>query len=440
MKMFMISLGCAKNQVDSEMIVGFMQQNKENVLVDNPEDADLLMVNTCAFIESAREEAINTILELASYKTKNKKLVVLGCLSQRYKDELIKELPEVDLFISIKDYDRIAELLNKLFDEQIFSSEAHLSHLRRTYKTPNYMRYVRISDGCLNRCAFCAIPLIRGLLKSRTIEDIKAEVIQAVSEGVYEINIISQDTTKYGFDLYKKLALVDLLKELVSIEGNFKIRLLYLYPDIVTDELISFIKNNPKVMPYFDIPLQHSEDRILKLMKRRGMRDFLVDLIKKIRKEIPNAIFRTTMIVGFPTETEEDVDSLIEFMKETKFDRLGAFTYSPEEGTLGATYDGQIDEAIKQERYNRVMDAQFYISLEQNRKQIGSELEVLIEDYDADSYMYIGRSYGFAPDDIDGAIYVAAIKEHNPGDVINVKILDADSYTLTGQEVEYEEN
>lgn len=438
MKMYMISLGCAKNQVDSEMIVGFLKQNEENILVDSPIDADLLMVNTCAFIETAREEAINTILDLASYKKKNTKLVVLGCLSQRYKEELIEELPEVDLFISIKEYDKIASMLNDLFNKQMFSSTAHLSHLRRVYKTPHYMRYVRISDGCLNRCAFCAIPLIRGNLKSRTIEDIKAEVIQDVKDGVYEINLISQDTTKYGFDLYNKLALVDLLKELVQIEGNFKIRLLYLYPDIVTDELIDFIKNNDKVMPYFDIPLQHSEDKLLKLMRRRGMRDYCIDLIHKIRREIPHAIFRTTMIVGFPYETDEDVDSLIEFMKETKFDRLGAFTYSPEEGTLGATYDNQVLDEDKQERYNRVMEAQFYISLEQNRKQIGTIQEVIIEDYDPQSFMYIGRSYGFAPDDIDGAIYVAAHKELHAGDVINVKILDADSYTLTGEE--YEKN
>lgn len=436
MKMYMISLGCAKNQVDSEMIVGLMQTDKTNILVDDPNEADLLMVNTCAFIESAREEAINTILDLASYKKKNTKLVVLGCLSERYKEELIEELPEVDLFISIKEYEKIAELLNGLFNRNIFSSNQHLSHLRRTYKTPPYMRYVRISDGCLNRCAFCAIPLIRGLLKSRTIEDIKQEVINAVNDGVYEINLISQDTTKYGWDIYKKLALVDLLRELVSIEGNFKIRLLYLYPDIVTDELIDFIKNNPKVMPYFDIPLQHSEDRILKLMKRRGMRDYLIELISKIKREIPHAVFRTTMIVGFPQETEKDIDSLIEFMKETKFDRLGAFTYSPEEGTLGATYDGQIDEEVKQERFNRVMEAQFYISLEQNRKQIGQILDVLIEDYEEESFMYTGRSYGFAPDDIDGAIYVAAKTELNPGDVIKVKILDADSYTLTGEQIE----
>ena len=434
MKMFMISLGCAKNQVDSEMILALLKNNNFE-LVDNPEEAQLLMVNTCAFIQSAKEEAIQTILDLAEYKTKEKKLVVFGCLSQRYRDELVTELPEVDLFVTIKEYEHIGEKLNQLFDTKYFDSYSHLSHLRRVYKTPSYMRFIRISDGCLNRCAFCAIPLIRGNLKSRTIEDITEEVKQAVDEGVYEINLISQDTTKYGFDLYKKLALVDLLDSLCKIEGEFKIRLLYLYPDIVTDELINFIKTHDKVMPYFDIPLQHSEDRILKLMKRRGFRDYVINLINKIRTEIPNAIFRTTMIVGFPTETEEEVDSLIEFMKETKFDRLGAFTYSKEEGTLGATLDGEIEPEVQMERYNRVMDAQFYISLEQNRKQIGKTFDVMIEDYDSESYMYTGRSYGFAPDDIDGAIYVAAKEELKPGDVVKVKILDADSYSLTGEEI-----
>lgn len=438
MKMYMISLGCSKNQVDSEMIISFLKNN-EFELVDRPEDADLLMVNTCAFIQSAKEEAISTILDLAEYKTKWKKLVVFGCLSQRYKAELIEELPEVDMFVTIKEYDNISEKLNELFGNNKFSSEAHLSFLRRTYKTPNYMRYVRISDGCLNRCAFCAIPLIRGNLKSRTIEDITEEVREAVNDGVYEINIISQDTTKYGFDLYKRLALVDLLDSLCQIEGNFRIRLLYLYPDIVTDELINFIKTHDKVMPYFDIPLQHSEDKLLKAMKRRGNREFLVNLINKIRREIPHAIFRTTMIIGFPGETEEDVDNLIKFMEETKFDRLGAFTYSKEEGTLGATYQDEVEPEVQMERYNRVMEAQFYISLEQNRSQIGKVFDVLIEDYDSEQFMYIGRSYGFAPDDIDGTIFVAAHQELNAGDVVKVKILDADSYTLTGEEVDTDE-
>ena len=306
--------------------------------------------------------------------------------------------------------------------------------LNRLYTTPSYMRYIRISDGCLNRCAFCAIPFIRGNLVSRTIEDIVCEVKQEVSNGVYEINLISQDTTKYGYDIYKKLALVDLLKELVKIDGDFKIRLLYLYPDIVTDELIDFIKNNPKVMPYFDIPLQHSEDHLLKSMRRRGNREFLVNLIKKIRKEIPHAIFRTTMIVGFPGETNEDIDNLISFMKELKFDRLGAFTYSPEEGTAGYEMKNQIPEEIKNERYNKVMEAQFYISLEQNRSQIGKSFDVIVEGYDEENYMYYGRSYAFAPDDIDGNVYFASINEYKIGDVVKVKILDADSYSLTGEE------
>jgi ribosomal protein S12 methylthiotransferase len=393
------------------------------------------MVNTCAFIESAREEAINTILDLAQYKKENSKLIVLGCLSQRYKDELIKELPEVDLFVKISDYNNIAKILNDLLKTN-FKDYDTLSFLNRPHKNPNYMTYVRISDGCQNRCGFCAIPLIRGTLKSRTIESIHDEVVEAVENGAYEINLISQDTTKYGYDLYKKLAITDLLEDLCNIEGNFKIRLLYLYPDIVTDELINFIKTHDKVMPYFDIPLQHSEDHILKSMYRRGMRDYLVNLIKKIKEEIPHAIFRTTMIVGYPGETEDDVDNLIKFMEETRFDRLGVFTYSAEEGTYGATLKDQVPEEIKNERYNRVMDAQFYISLDLNRQKIGQVFDVLVEGYDPESYFYRGRSYGFAPDDIDGAIYFAAHSELNPGDVIKVKILDADSYSLTGETYE----
>ncbi len=433
MNIYMITLGCSKNQVDSEMILGFLKNHGANV-VATPQEADILMVNTCAFILSAREEAINTILELAKYKTKNKKLIVMGCLAQRYKDELITELPEVDYFMKIDDYKEIARVLNDLLHTNYKESDT-LSFIDRVTDEPDYMTYVRISDGCLNRCAFCAIPLIRGRLKSRTIEDIYEEVEAAVKKGTYEINIISQDTTRYGFDLYKKNALVDLLSELVKIEGNYKIRLFYLYPEIVSDELIQFIKNNPThIMPYFDIPLQHSEDHVLKDMKRRGNRAYLVDLIAKIRREIPEAIFRTTMMVGFPGETEEDVDNMIEFMKVTKFDRLGTFTYSPEEGTVGAAMPNQIPESVKNDRYNRVMKAQFYISLEKNREKIGKNFDVLIESYDEANFMYRGRSYGFAPDDIDGCIYVAAHEELKPGQIVSVSIKDADSYSLTGEQ------
>lgn len=433
MNIYMITLGCSKNQVDSEMILGFLKNHGANV-VATPQEADILMVNTCAFILSAREEAINTILELTKYKTKNKKLIVMGCLAQRYKDELIEELPEVDYFMKIDDYKEIARVLNDLLHTNYKESDT-LSFIDRVTDEPDYMTYVRISDGCLNRCAFCAIPLIRGRLKSRTIEDIYTEVETAVKKGTYEINIISQDTTRYGFDLYKKNALVDLLSELVKIEGNYKIRLFYLYPEIVTDELIAFIKNNPDhIMPYFDIPLQHSEDHVLKDMKRRGNRAYLVELIAKIRREIPEAIFRTTMMVGFPGETEEDVDNMIEFMKVTKFDRLGTFTYSPEEGTVGAAMPNQIPESVKNDRYNRVMKAQFYISLEKNREKIGKNFDVLIESYDEANFMYRGRSYGFAPDDIDGCIYVAAHEELKPGQIVSVCIKDADSYSLTGEQ------
>ncbi len=432
MNVYMITLGCSKNQVDSEMILGFLKNHGANV-VALPEEADILMVNTCAFILSAREEAINTILELAKYKTGNKKLIVMGCLAQRYKDELIPELPEVDYFMKIDDYKDISRVLNNLLHTDYKESDL-LSFTERVTDTPDYMTYVRISDGCLNRCAFCAIPLIRGRLKSRTIEDIKDEVSKAVQKGTYEINIISQDTTRYGYDLYKKNALVDLLKELVTIEGNYKIRLFYLYPEIVTDELIDFIKNNPNhIMPYFDIPLQHSEDKVLKAMNRRGNREYLVSLLNKIKERIPHAIFRTTMMVGFPGETEEDVDNLIKFMKEIKFDRLGVFTYSPEEGTKGALME-QIPDSIKNDRYNRVMEAQFYISLEKNREKIGKNFDVLIESYDESQFMYTGRSYGFAPDDIDGCVYVAAHEELKPGQIVSVNIKDADSYSLTGEQ------
>lgn len=432
MNVYMITLGCSKNQVDSEMILGFLKNHGANV-VATPEEADILMVNTCAFILSAREEAINTILELAKYKTGNKKLIVMGCLAQRYKEELIPELPEVDYFMKIDDYKDIARVLNNLLHTSYKESDL-LSFTDRVTDTPDYMTYVRISDGCLNRCAFCAIPLIRGRLKSRTIEDIKDEVVKAVNKGTYEINIISQDTTRYGYDLYKKNALVDLLKELVTIEGKFKIRLFYLYPEIVSDELIDFIKDNPDhIMPYFDIPLQHSEDKVLKAMNRRGDRAYLVSLLNKIKTKIPHAIFRTTMMVGFPGETEEDVENMIEFMKEIKFDRLGVFTYSPEEGTKGALME-QIPDSVKNDRYNRVMEAQFYISLEKNREKIGQNFDVLIEGYDESNFMYYGRSYGFAPDDIDGSVYVAAHEELKAGDIVSINIKDADSYSLTGEQ------
>ena len=434
MKVYIISLGCSKNKVDSEMILGAL--GDELMLVENPSEADLLLVNTCAFIESARKEAIDTILEVADYKNKNSKLVVCGCLSQRYKDELIKLLPEVDRFITIDEYPNISKIITDVMNSRFILDGDYLP-LNRINTEPNYMRYIKISDGCLNRCAFCAIPLIRGKLKSREIDDIVSEVKKAVSEGAYEINLISQDTTKYGYDLTKRLMLVELLQELVKIDGDFKIRLLYLYPEVVTDELIDFIKNNDKMMHYFDIPIQHSEDKILKAMYRRSNKEMIVNLFHKIRNLIPDAIIRTTMIVGFPFEEEEDVDNLIEFINDIKFDRLGAFTFSLEEGTKACEYPNIIPEDTKTKRYERLMEAQSKIALKLNQDKLNTILnDVFITGYDEESYLYVGRNYAYAPDDIDGAIYIASNRELALGERVNVKILDCDEYSLTGEVIE----
>ncbi len=434
MKLYMISLGCSKNKVDSEMILGTFGSELE--LVDNPSDADLIIVNTCAFIESAKKEAIDTILDVSDYKKKDSKLIVCGCLSQRYKNELKNLLPEVDRFITIDEYKDIKKILTDVMNSRyVFDGE--FDPLSRVNTEPNYMRYIRISDGCLNRCAFCAIPLIRGKLKSREIDDIVKEVEKAVSEGAYEINLISQDTTKYGYDLTKRLMLVELLQELVKIPGDFKIRLLYLYPEVVTDELIEFIKNNDKMMHYFDVPIQHSEDKILKAMYRRSNKELIVNLFKKIRNLIPDAIIRTTLIVGFPYEEEEDIDNLIEFINDIKFDRLGAFTFSLEEGTKACEYPNIISSDTKTRRYERVMASQSKIALALNQQKLNTIInDCFIIGYDEESYMYLARNYAYAPDDIDGCIYVASTRELELGERVNVKILDCDEYSLTGEVVE----
>ena len=433
MNLYMISLGCAKNQVDSEMILGLLK--KKMNIVENIEDADLIVVNTCAFIEPARKEAIDTILNVSEYKKKDAKIVVCGCLAQRYKDEIQKLLPEVDRFISIDEYSNIGVILNDVINSN-FKNNDTISPLNRVFTTPSYMTYVKISEGCLNRCAFCAIPLIRGNLCSRYIEDIVEEVKLHINNGVYEINLISQDTTKYGYDIYRELKIVDLLKE---IDGDFKVRLLYLYPDIVTDELINFIKDNDKIMPYFDIPIQHTEDLILDKMKRRGNREYLLNLFNKIKTLIPNAIIRTTLIVGFPYEEEKDINSMIEFMKDVKFDRLGAFTFSLEEGTKAVEYPNIISEKEKQDRYEKIMDVQRKISLAKNKELIGKVLDdVFIIGYDEESFLYVARSYAYAPDEIDGCIFVAAKNELSLGQRIKIKVLDCDEYTLTGEEYVFE--
>lgn len=431
MKIYLISLGCAKNKVDSEVIIGNLVSNEDIELTLDISSADLIIINTCAFIESAKTEAINTIFEVLDTKGENQKVMVCGCLSTRYAAEINELIPEVDRFVTIKEYPKLKEIINSMFNNHPFTLE--VSSLNRLITGMKESVYVKISEGCNNRCSYCAIPLIRGSFVSRDMSDIINEVKSLVLNGAREINLISQDTTNYGIDLYKEYRITHLLKELVNIPGDFKIRLLYLYPSLVSDELIDFIANNKKVLPYFDIPLQHSETKILKSMNRRGDKEFIFNLINKIRNKIPHAILRTTMIVGFPGETEEDFLSLVEFIKEVKFDRLGAFAYSAEEDTLGATMPNQITEDVKEKRLEALYLAQDEIALAANEKHIGSITEVIITDYDSDSYAYIGRNYAFAPDDIDGFIFVYSAVELNIGDVVKVKILDASINTLSGE-------
>ena len=431
MKIYLISLGCAKNKVDSEVIIGNLVSNENVELTLDMSSADLIIINTCAFIESAKTEAINTIFEVLDNKEEHQKVMVCGCLSTRYASEIAELIPEVDRFVAIKEYPKLKEIVNSMFNDHPFTVE--ISNLNRLVTGMKESVYVKISEGCNNRCSYCAIPLIRGSFVSRPMEDIVLEVENLVANGAREINLISQDTTNYGIDLYKEYKITELLQKVCNITGDFKVRLLYLYPSLVSDELIDFIANNNKVLPYFDIPLQHSETKMLKSMNRRGDKEFIVDLLNKIRDKIPNAILRTTMIVGFPGEEEEDFNGLLKFIKDIKFDRLGAFAYSAEEDTLGATMPNQIPEDVKQSRLEALYLVQDDIALEANEKHLNSTTEVLITDYDPDSYAYIGRNYAFAPDDIDGFIFVYSSVELQIGDVVKVKILDASINTLSGE-------
>ena len=433
MKIYLISLGCAKNKVDSEVIIGNLLANDSIELTLDMSLADLIIINTCAFIESAKVEALNTIFEVLDSKEEHQKVMVCGCLSTRYVNEIAELIPEVDRFVTIKEYPKLKEIVNSMFNDHPFTTE--ISSFNRIITGMKESVYVKISEGCNNRCSYCAIPLIRGPFVSRKMDEIIQEVTDLVKNGAYEINLISQDTTNYGIDLYREYAIVSLLEELEKIEGDFKIRLLYLYPQLVSDELIDYIASSKKVMPYFDIPLQHSETKVLKSMNRRGDKEFIINLINKIRNKIPNAVLRTTMIVGFPGETHDDFAGLIEFVKDMKFDRLGAFAYSPEEDTVGATMDNQVEDELKQQRLESLYLVQDDIALTANERHIGSLTDVLIIDYDEESYAYIGRNYAFAPDDIDGFIFVYSREELKIGDVVKVKILDASINTLSGEVV-----
>ena len=425
MKVGFVSLGCSKNLVDTEMMIGLFKKNGYDI-VNSPEVADIILINTCGFIESAKEEAINTILEMAEFKKDNcKYLIVTGCLVERYKDELIKAIPEVDLFIKFSEYETIWEKIDNLINSN--TKEGKLEFLDRVISTGKNYAYLRIAEGCNNFCTFCAIPYIRGRFKSRKIEDILQEAKKLADDGIKELIVIAQDTTKYGIDIYGKPELAKLLHELSKIDGIEWIRFLYAYPETITDELIEEVKNNEKICKYFDIPMQHISDNILKKMNRKSTGASIKNLISKLRKEIPGVIIRSTLMVGFPGETEEDFEELYEFVKWAKLDKLGCFTYSKEEGTTAYKMENQVHPMTKKKRYNKIMALQQKISEENMKKHIGKTLKVLVEQKG------IGRSYMDVPD-IDGVVYIKGESKINSFE--NCKITGIKEYDLIGEVVE----
>lgn len=431
MKLGLISLGCAKNLVDSEMILSLFKRNDFEIVNDEKE-ADVILINTCGFIDASKQESIDTIIEMSKL---NKILVVTGCLVERYKEELRKELPEVDLFISIKEYPIFGELLEKVIRNKKIQGCLDLS--KRVLSTRPYTAYLKISEGCNNCCSYCAIPLIRGSFKSIDKYDLIKQANILKEQGIKELVVISQDTTKYGEDIKDyDTDIVDLLKSLLEIKEFKYIRLLYLYPNEITDELIDLIGKEPRLTPYFDIPIQHSSDHMLREMNRHGDKKLLIDLFKRIKERVPNAILRTTLIVGFPGESEEDFEDLKDFVKKTQFTHLGAFTYSREEGTKSYDFDNQIPEEIKEKRYKEIMEIQSRISLKKNKLEIGRVHKGLVIDYDVEEDLYLLRSYWNAPDDIDGSIYFSSDKPLEEGSEVEVIIEDCDNYNLYGKLLE----
>ena len=427
-KVALISLGCAKNLVDSENILGLLLKNHYQI-VSNKEEADILIINTCGFIEASKRESIDVILDNINHK---QKVVVTGCLVNRYVDELKKEIPEVDLWIPIRDYPRFNQLLATL-DKDIINYEG-LNDDYRLVSTGTYSAYLKIGEGCSNCCSYCAIPLIRGPYVSRPLESVVNEAKKLAKEGYKELIVLEQDTTRYGLDLKNKKTIVDLLKELIAISELEYVRLLYLYPDEITDELIDLIANESKLTPYFDIPIQHSEDKILKAMNRRGDKTYLINLFNKIRNKIPNAIIRTTIMVGFPGETKKDFNNLMKFIETIKFDHLGAFKYSKEEGTASYNYPHQVRESTKQRRLDALMELQQKISYEQNKKHIGEIMTGLV--VGQENGYYLLRSYFNAPDDVDGKISFSSSKELKEGEKVKVLIKESYVYDLYGEYID----
>ena len=449
-----VSLGCSKNLIDTEVMIGKFKNN-EHKIVNNPNQAEIIIINTCGFLDSAKEEAINTILEMAEFKQKRcKYLIVMGCLVQRYYDELIHALPEVDLFIRIDEYenfwDKVENLISKKQVEitpykkvtKVSEIEQLPLLLKEEYEnriitTGENYAYLKIGEGCSNMCTYCAIPYIRGKFASRKREDILSEAKILAKQGIKELIIIAQDTTKYGIDIYGKPSLTELLQGLSKIQGIKWIRFLYSYPEGITDDLIQEVKQNKKICKYFDIPIQHISNNMLKAMNRKTSKENIEKLLRKIKKEIPDATLRTSLIVGFPGETEKDFEELQEFVSQAKFDKMGAFTYSKEEGTPAAKMKNQIHGNTKKSRYNKIMKLQQDISRENLSNKIGCKFEAIIENISFDKKYLIGRTSQDAPD-IDGVVYI----KHNdnkqdPTEYLNkflkCKVIDIKDYDLIAE-------
>lgn len=437
-KIGMVSLGCAKNRVDAEMLLFTLKQEGFEIVAD-PDMSDVAIVNTCGFIEDAKQESIDEILELAELKKEGriKAIIVTGCLAERYQTEILKELYEIDAVVGIGANSNIANIVREVLKGkkvEEFPDKLCLDiNAPRLRSTPFYYAYLKIAEGCDNCCTYCAIPKIRGKFRSRKIEDIVEEAKSLVNNGVKELILIAQDTSRYGEDLYKKRMLPELLRELCKIDSNFYIRVLYCYPDRMTDELIDTIASEPKVLKYIDLPLQHASGKLLKRMNRHGDREVLTELINKLRTKIPNLTIRTTFITGFPGETEEDFTELSEFVRDMRFDRMGCFAYSPEEDTPAAEFPDQIDDEVKKHRRDIIMEQQSEIMAEKCESMIGKTIRVLFEGFDRYAECYYGRSSADAPE-VDGKVFFTVEgKKPAVGDIIDVEITDYIDVDLIGE-------
>ena len=438
-KVGMISLGCPKNQVDAERMLAIIDKNSFEI-TDCYDGADVVIVNTCGFIDAAKAEAIENILDMAELKKEGiiKKIIVAGCLSERYKDEIFTEMPEVDGVMGIGAINQIDSIIRRVLDgEKVFQMDDKYNLPlcgERLLTTPSYWSYLKIADGCSNRCTYCAIPGIRGDYRSEEFDMVIEEAKQLAAAGTKELILIAQDTTAYGYDLYGEYRLPELLNSLCEIDGIEWIRMLYCYPDKITDELLDVMKNQPKVLHYIDLPLQHADDRILKRMGRKGDSTYLRNVISRIREAMPDAVIRTTFMVGFPGEDEEAFDNLAEFVNEIEFDRLGCFEFSPQEGTPAYNMPDQVDDKVKNRRGEIIMNDQLEIVNLKNDEKVGKTYRVLVEDYDGYSDSYSGRTYMDAPE-IDGKINFTSSHDYNPGDFADVEVIGVNDYDLIGKDI-----